>query len=219
MAKINVFCLHCGQQIPCEESCRGTQIRCRSCRQLFLVPQVKKTAVQPQRVAATMPTPPAPATATQPTPPPATTAVEASSAISPATEKIIRTKHTYLTEDKEWDGEDIPEGWRSASRGPTHPAAPVPIAAESAPPTVPSPTMKPAPVSVPVEVSFPRPAAQKKRIRVKPNYLAEANLKPAREAMKKVVAQRMKEFGQAGHAGDYKPIPLSQMAVEYKQLV
>jgi len=121
-----------------------------------------------------MPTPPAPATATQPTPPPATTAVEASSAISPATEKIIRTKHTYLTEDKEWDGEDIPEGWRSASRGPTHPAAPVPIAAESAPPTVPSPTMKPAPVSVPVEVSFPRPAAQKKRIRVKPNYLAEA---------------------------------------------
>ena len=40
-------------------------------------------------------------------------------------------------------------------------------------------------------------------------------LKPAREAMKKVVAQRMKEFGQAGHAGDYKPIPLAQVAKQY----
>ena len=40
-------------------------------------------------------------------------------------------------------------------------------------------------------------------------------LKPAREAMKKVVAQRMMEFGQAGHAGDYKPIPLSEMAKRY----
>ena len=44
-------------------------------------------------------------------------------------------------------------------------------------------------------------------------------LKPAREAMKKVVAQRMKEFGQAGHAGDYKPIPLSKMAEQYRQPV
>jgi hypothetical protein len=30
-------------------------------------------------------------------------------------------------------------------------------------------------------------------------------MKPAREAMQKVVAQRMTQFGQAGHAGDYKP--------------
>ena len=30
-------------------------------------------------------------------------------------------------------------------------------------------------------------------------------LKPAREAMKKVVAGRMVQFGQAGHAGDYEP--------------
>ena len=37
-------------------------------------------------------------------------------------------------------------------------------------------------------------------------------LKPAREAMKKVVAQRMTQFGQAGHAGDYQPIPLEEMA-------
>ena len=40
-------------------------------------------------------------------------------------------------------------------------------------------------------------------------------LKPAREAMKKLIAQRMAEFGQAGHAGDYKPIPLSEMAKRY----
>ena len=40
-------------------------------------------------------------------------------------------------------------------------------------------------------------------------------LKPAREAMKKVVAQRMREFGQAGHAGDYRPLPLVEMAKRY----
>jgi fructose-bisphosphate aldolase class II len=41
-------------------------------------------------------------------------------------------------------------------------------------------------------------------------------LKPAREAMKKVVAERMVQFGQAGHAGDYEPVPLSEMAALYK---
>jgi fructose-bisphosphate aldolase class II len=40
-------------------------------------------------------------------------------------------------------------------------------------------------------------------------------LKPAREAMKKVVAQRMVQFGQAGHAKDYAPIPLAEMAKTY----
>ena len=40
--------------------------------------------------------------------------------------------------------------------------------------------------------------------------------KPAREAMQKVVAQRMTQFGQAGHAGDYQPISLSEMAKRYK---
>ena len=40
-------------------------------------------------------------------------------------------------------------------------------------------------------------------------------LKPASEAMKKLIAQRMTEFGQAGHAGDYRPIPLSEMAKRY----
>jgi fructose-bisphosphate aldolase class II len=41
-------------------------------------------------------------------------------------------------------------------------------------------------------------------------------LKPARDAMKKVVAQRMKQFGQAGHAGDYKQVTLAEMAKQYK---
>jgi fructose-bisphosphate aldolase class II len=40
-------------------------------------------------------------------------------------------------------------------------------------------------------------------------------LKPAREAMKKVVAERMTQFGQAGHASDYAPIPLAEMARRY----
>jgi fructose-bisphosphate aldolase, class II len=40
-------------------------------------------------------------------------------------------------------------------------------------------------------------------------------MKLAREAMKKLIAQRMIEFGQAGHAGDYRPIPLSEMAERY----
>jgi fructose-bisphosphate aldolase class II len=40
-------------------------------------------------------------------------------------------------------------------------------------------------------------------------------LKPAREAMKKVVAERMTQFGQAGHVGDYEPIPLAEMAKRY----
>ncbi len=40
-------------------------------------------------------------------------------------------------------------------------------------------------------------------------------LKPAREAMKKVVIERMIAFGQAGHAADYQPLPLSEMARRY----
>jgi fructose-bisphosphate aldolase class II len=40
-------------------------------------------------------------------------------------------------------------------------------------------------------------------------------MKPARDAMKKVVAQRMVQFGQAGHAKDYTPIPLEEMAKRY----
>jgi fructose-bisphosphate aldolase class II len=40
-------------------------------------------------------------------------------------------------------------------------------------------------------------------------------MKPARDAMKKVVAERMREFGQAGHANDYTAISLSEMAKGY----
>nr|MBA2441760.1 class II fructose-bisphosphate aldolase [Rubrobacter sp.] len=40
-------------------------------------------------------------------------------------------------------------------------------------------------------------------------------LKPAREAMKTVVKARMEAFGQAGHASDYEPVMLGQMARRY----
>ena len=42
-------------------------------------------------------------------------------------------------------------------------------------------------------------------------------LKPARAAMKEVVKARMIAFGQAGHAGDYQPIPLEAMARRYRE--
>ncbi|MGB6973883.1 MAG: ketose-bisphosphate aldolase [Terracidiphilus sp.] len=41
-------------------------------------------------------------------------------------------------------------------------------------------------------------------------------MKPAREAMQRVVAERMTEFGQSGHAGDYQPISIADMAKGYK---
>ncbi|MBE0657364.1 MAG: fructose-bisphosphate aldolase class II [Bryobacteraceae bacterium] len=41
-------------------------------------------------------------------------------------------------------------------------------------------------------------------------------MKPAREAMKKVVAQRMVQFGQAGNAKKIIPIPMAEMAEMYK---
>jgi fructose-bisphosphate aldolase class II len=44
-------------------------------------------------------------------------------------------------------------------------------------------------------------------------------LKPAREAMKKVCAERMVQFGQAGNAGKIKPISLEEMADRYAALV
>ncbi len=40
-------------------------------------------------------------------------------------------------------------------------------------------------------------------------------LKPAREAMKRVYAERMTQFGQAGHAGDYEPLPLEALRERY----
>ncbi|HOV61070.1 MAG TPA: ketose-bisphosphate aldolase [Candidatus Hydrogenedentes bacterium] len=41
-------------------------------------------------------------------------------------------------------------------------------------------------------------------------------LKPAREAAYKVYVERMQAFGQAGHAGDYKPITLAEAKKFYK---
>src|SRR5438270_408370 len=41
-------------------------------------------------------------------------------------------------------------------------------------------------------------------------------MKPARDAMKKVVALRMTQFGQAGHAKDYAPLPLEELAERYQ---
>jgi len=40
-------------------------------------------------------------------------------------------------------------------------------------------------------------------------------LKPAREAMQKVVSTRMTQFGQAGHAGDYAPKTIEEMREGY----
>jgi fructose-bisphosphate aldolase class II len=41
-------------------------------------------------------------------------------------------------------------------------------------------------------------------------------MKPAREAMQKVVALRMTQFGQAGHAHDYSPVAITEIAKGYK---
>lgn len=41
--------------------------------------------------------------------------------------------------------------------------------------------------------------------------------KPAREAMQKVVAERMGQFGQAGHAGTYQPKSLEEMRSYYRK--
>ncbi|HVW89420.1 MAG TPA: class II fructose-bisphosphate aldolase, partial [Gaiellaceae bacterium] len=40
-------------------------------------------------------------------------------------------------------------------------------------------------------------------------------LTPARAAMKQVYVQRMTQFGQAGHAGDYEPLTLEEMKARY----
>jgi fructose-bisphosphate aldolase, class II len=40
-------------------------------------------------------------------------------------------------------------------------------------------------------------------------------MKPAREAMKKVVALRMQQFGQAGHGKDYAPKSIEEIAKGY----
>ena len=44
-----------------------------------------------------------------------------------------------------------------------------------------------------------------------PAFDPRSYLKPARAAMQKVIVQRMTQFGQAGHAGDYEPRSLAEM--------
>lgn len=63
MAEIKIFCLHCGHNIQCEESCRGIQITCPSCGQSFQVPQAKKL-----NAAFPSPMPPPPPVAANPKP-------------------------------------------------------------------------------------------------------------------------------------------------------
>jgi len=40
-------------------------------------------------------------------------------------------------------------------------------------------------------------------------------LKPARAAMQELIAGRMRDFGQAGHAGDYESISLDEVRAGY----
>jgi fructose-bisphosphate aldolase class II len=40
--------------------------------------------------------------------------------------------------------------------------------------------------------------------------------KAARQGMKQIVAERMRQFGQAGHAGDYEPLTLEDMRERYE---
>lgn len=49
------------------------------------------------------------------------------------------------------------------------------------------------------------------------NFDPRSYLKPAREAMQRVVHERMEAFGQAGHASDYEPIPLEEMGRRYRE--
>jgi fructose-bisphosphate aldolase, class II len=44
-----------------------------------------------------------------------------------------------------------------------------------------------------------------------PRHFARAS----RDGMRRIVARRMREFGQAGHAGDYEPLPLDDMRERY----
>jgi hypothetical protein len=116
MAEIKVFCLHCGQHIQCAESCRGTQINCPSCDHSFLVPQTKITVIQPPQA---LEPAPAPEPKTEPTPTSLSAPVVAPSPAPQAPKKRIRIKPNYLAEAKEWEGEDVPEGWHTRpSRAP-----------------------------------------------------------------------------------------------------
>lgn len=59
-------------------------------------------------------------------------------------------------------------------------------------------------------------AAVREAIAAKPAEFDPRNFtKAAREGMRQVVADRMRQFGQAGHAGDYEPVGLEAMRLRY----
>jgi len=59
-------------------------------------------------------------------------------------------------------------------------------------------------------------AALRETINAHPSeFDPRAFFKPVREAMKDVVAERMRQFGAAGHAGDYTVLSLDEMATVY----
>jgi fructose-bisphosphate aldolase class II len=73
-------------------------------------------------------------------------------------------------------------------------------------------------VNVDTDLRLAATAAIRKAFAEKPGeFDPRYYLKPAREAMQAVVRARMEAFGQAGHAGDYEPIPLEEMATRYKE--
>jgi fructose-bisphosphate aldolase class II len=60
-------------------------------------------------------------------------------------------------------------------------------------------------------------AAVREAIAAKPEEFDPRHFtKAARQGMKQVVAERMRQFGQAGHAGDYEPLTLEAMRAWYE---
>jgi fructose-bisphosphate aldolase class II len=71
-------------------------------------------------------------------------------------------------------------------------------------------------INVDTDARLAMTGAIRRVIATKPEeFDPRAYLKPAREAMKAVYAERMTQFGQAGHAGDYEPKPLDEMRALY----
>ena len=61
-------------------------------------------------------------------------------------------------------------------------------------------------------------AALRETLKANPSeFDPRAFFKPAREAVKQVVAERLTQFGAAGHAGDYTVVPLEEMAKRYAE--
>jgi fructose-bisphosphate aldolase class II len=60
-------------------------------------------------------------------------------------------------------------------------------------------------------------AAVREALAAKPDEFDPRHFtKASREGMKQLVAERMRQFGQAGHAGDYEPLSLDAMRVRYE---